>query len=428
MGHMDAAPTTPPAGDIPRGPLTRSSRSRVLAGVAGGLGEHTGLDPLVFRLGFVALTIFGGLGLLLYGLAWITIPGPSGTRTYRRMLGSIPRVLLFALVAWAGYLFLRDSGLLFSSYSRWSSGSVLAFALIVTGIVLLREERNLPASAARDDDGLSRLWLRRAERKRSPLGWLTIAVALLAVGVAGLLNNTGATTLPPGRYLAVALTVIGLGLVVAARYGSARFLVLVGLLLLPLAFVASPIEMPLRGRIASFYLSPRTADEIEPRYDVLLGDVVLDLGQLRRQELTRSINVEINAVAGHVTAYVPEWMDLTVSGKIDVGSYYSFAGTHDSGVDLELDQTAEGTKNEGSFSLDLRGGFVAVNIVRLDDREIWASQFQRARREAARQARIERRERRRERRREARQERQQSEERRARREGRRNERPGRRDG
>ena len=46
--------------------LRRSAGDRVLLGVAGGIGERIGVDPLVVRLGFVLLTLAGGVGVLCY--------------------------------------------------------------------------------------------------------------------------------------------------------------------------------------------------------------------------------------------------------------------------------------------------------------------------------------------------------------------------
>ena len=42
--------------------LERSSTDRMLAGVSGGLGRYFDLNPAVFRLGFVVLTLLGGAG------------------------------------------------------------------------------------------------------------------------------------------------------------------------------------------------------------------------------------------------------------------------------------------------------------------------------------------------------------------------------
>src|SRR4051812_6174053 len=65
-------PGPPPAPPAPR--LTRSRTDRVAGGVAGGLGRYFGVDPILFRIAFVALTIAGGAGLAAYGAAWLLLP------------------------------------------------------------------------------------------------------------------------------------------------------------------------------------------------------------------------------------------------------------------------------------------------------------------------------------------------------------------
>lgn len=45
-----------------------------MAGVAGGLGRYFGVDPVLFRVAFVVMTIFGGIGVLTYCLAWLFLP------------------------------------------------------------------------------------------------------------------------------------------------------------------------------------------------------------------------------------------------------------------------------------------------------------------------------------------------------------------
>ena len=58
-----------------RGPLRRSRRNRVIAGVCGGLGEFFGISPTWFRLGFLIALIPGGVpGLLVYFLMWLIVP------------------------------------------------------------------------------------------------------------------------------------------------------------------------------------------------------------------------------------------------------------------------------------------------------------------------------------------------------------------
>src|SRR5215212_5982043 len=57
-----------------RPPLRRSCTDKMLGGVCGGLAEHTGIDSLVWRVGFVALALAGGAGFLVYLLLWVLMP------------------------------------------------------------------------------------------------------------------------------------------------------------------------------------------------------------------------------------------------------------------------------------------------------------------------------------------------------------------
>src|SRR3954451_4885754 len=52
------APPAPAAG-VPHRRLLRSTTNRVLGGVCGGLAEYTGTDPLLWRVGFIALAVMG---------------------------------------------------------------------------------------------------------------------------------------------------------------------------------------------------------------------------------------------------------------------------------------------------------------------------------------------------------------------------------
>jgi phage shock protein C len=58
--------------------LRRSNRSRIIAGVCGGLGEFFGINPLWFRLIFLLALLPGGIpGLLIYLICWIVIPNAA---------------------------------------------------------------------------------------------------------------------------------------------------------------------------------------------------------------------------------------------------------------------------------------------------------------------------------------------------------------
>jgi phage shock protein C len=54
--------------------IRRSHDDRIISGVCGGLGRYANIDPVIVRILFVALTIFGGSGVLLYLAAWVAVP------------------------------------------------------------------------------------------------------------------------------------------------------------------------------------------------------------------------------------------------------------------------------------------------------------------------------------------------------------------
>lgn len=54
--------------------LHRRHCGRMLGGVAAGLADYFGVDPVLVRIGFVVLTFVGGLAVPLYLAGWALIP------------------------------------------------------------------------------------------------------------------------------------------------------------------------------------------------------------------------------------------------------------------------------------------------------------------------------------------------------------------
>jgi phage shock protein PspC (stress-responsive transcriptional regulator) len=80
---MTATPLPePPASEPSPRHLSRSSTNKVLGGVCGGLADYTGTDPLLWRVGFIALALMGA-GIFIYPLLWLVVPlsGPDGPAT-----------------------------------------------------------------------------------------------------------------------------------------------------------------------------------------------------------------------------------------------------------------------------------------------------------------------------------------------------------
>ena len=55
-------------------PLRRPFQGRMITGVAAGIGDYLGIDPLLVRIGFAALVVLGGAGIPLYLAGLLLIP------------------------------------------------------------------------------------------------------------------------------------------------------------------------------------------------------------------------------------------------------------------------------------------------------------------------------------------------------------------
>jgi phage shock protein C len=71
--------------------LYRSKSNRMVAGVCGGLGDYFSLDPVLFRILFVALAIAGGSGILIYIILIFVIPeeGVAGKVTVESVVEEV---------------------------------------------------------------------------------------------------------------------------------------------------------------------------------------------------------------------------------------------------------------------------------------------------------------------------------------------------
>jgi len=134
--------------------LYRSTTDKVIGGVSGGLGDYLNIDPVIIRIAFVLLAVFGGSGVLVYIIMWIVIPEQKynfGTKVdetvntdeegnpvvdpaaaNRRKNTSL--IAGIALIAF-GLLFLLDR--LIPLYNLWDFWPLL---LVVAGVLLIKPE------------------------------------------------------------------------------------------------------------------------------------------------------------------------------------------------------------------------------------------------------------------------------------------------
>ncbi len=123
--------------------LYRSREDRWIAGVCGGLARYFGMDPTPIRLGFILLSFWSGVGVLIYLIMVLVVPEEPSTQVVtdpvlpqehgledpeaRRM-----RMLGVILLLGGIYLLIRNVDLFSQTGER-----LVALLLIVGGFIVL---------------------------------------------------------------------------------------------------------------------------------------------------------------------------------------------------------------------------------------------------------------------------------------------------
>ncbi|MEW6152607.1 MAG: PspC domain-containing protein [Actinomycetota bacterium] len=333
--------------------LTRSRDDKVLGGLCGGLGRYFAVDPVVFRIAFVVLCFVGGTGFLLYLAGWLLVPDDRGTVEADQLVRSSGRTTALWVLGLVALL------LLFDGFDGWGPdrGFPLAAFLAVAGLVWLWSRRDNPPpgpgpgpgpeppadarptdarpSDARPTD--ARATEARAvgpalsgfepgpvaapsvaspsgASKAGPKSVLTaVTLSVLAI-IAGVLALAGASV---ATGLAVGLVVTGLALVIGAWRGRAGGLVPVGVLLSLALFVATVVDVPLRGGVGEREYRPAVLAEVRSPYRLGVGEMTVDLGRVSFPAASQTVVASVGI--GQLTVVVPAAVQVVVTATAGFG-------------------------------------------------------------------------------------------------------------
>src|SRR5436309_10992978 len=124
--------------------VRRDPERRVVAGVCAGIARYFGIDPLLVRIAFIAAAAAGGIGVVLYGAAWLLMPASEGEAAGVRIRGdraAIEVALGSALLLGSLLLAMRAIGL-------WVSDAVVWPLVLVAGGGALLWRQSLGGRAA----------------------------------------------------------------------------------------------------------------------------------------------------------------------------------------------------------------------------------------------------------------------------------------
>jgi phage shock protein PspC (stress-responsive transcriptional regulator) len=288
----------PPRDDEPMAEprrLTRSTESKYVAGVAGGLGRYFGLDPVLFRVAFGVSMVFGGIGIVAYIALWVFLPTEDGQPAFMENRSRATTVVAIAILAIVGFSVLRPPSFVLGP-------GLLACAVVIVLAVLLWRG----IGGGRGDDPA------RVVARGTLLLLLLVAALGAATGI-GVIAAVGG-----GTAVAILAVVAGLGLVAAGLLGGPRWLLLpVIVLVLPLA-VVSAAGIDLHGGVGHREYRPVSVAELHPEYRLGVGDLNLDLRNLELPPGTT--NVRLSVGVGDAKVRIPKGVCVTTDAAIGVGA------------------------------------------------------------------------------------------------------------
>jgi len=168
-------------------------------------------------------------------------------------------------------------------------------------------------------------------KETSYLGRITIGLVLVSLGVLAILDNIPGIPIEPQprHYIALATVVVGLGLIVGGFIGRARWLILIGALLVPTLLFSPVFEYEWNTDEFDRTVSPDTFTELEDSYALEVGNLVIDLTDLPWDGETVDLVARVDA--GNIEIWIPPGVGLEGEASVDVGHVGAF-GRESSGL------------------------------------------------------------------------------------------------
>lgn len=364
--------------------MKRSKDDRIVGGVCAGAAKYLNIDPVIVRVVIAVLTIAGFAGVIIYAAAWFLLPAEGDDKSVAadwfkldkneeqvRVAGLVGAVVL-AVVAvvgdggwfWGGapwilvpiafvyYLFVVRPR------RRRQAETALAAEYAVPGVDPADESARGAEFAAAKAGLVASTKYAKAKRERSwALTLLTMSVAAIAVAATGIYNayhdSPHWTT-----YVAVALGVVALGLLVSTLWGHGGPLIGIGVLLAITLAIGS--LMP-SGPIGTQAPTLTSAADVHAHYKHGIGELKLDLTEVSDPQALLGRTVEIDSGIGDTTITVPEGLNVTVNADVDAGEIRVFDRKVD-GTDTQLDYPA--VQSGPTLTLDIHHRLGGIEVIR----------------------------------------------------------------
>lgn len=325
--------------------LIRPTAGRMLAGVCGALGRATNTDPVLWRVLLAVLSVVGGIGVIVYVLGWLLLPAEGDSASpVEALLGRGHSATSPTVTVIGGGVVLLAFAVLVTEPLR---PGLLSLVLLAAVVLLLSRDRHAlagtvaagvrppepappapPAPPSPPYAGPPRTppvppVAPVSRPSRSRLYGLTFSVIVLVLGLLWVADLAG-QDIPGPAYIAAALAITGLGLVIGAWVGRACGLIALGLVLVVLLPTAEAVSRarhawpgaPIGGTIT---WHPHSLEEVAPEYHQAGGEIILDLTDIDFSAAQDPVGISVGLYVGNLVVIVPPEVDVMVAAKVGVG-------------------------------------------------------------------------------------------------------------
>jgi phage shock protein PspC (stress-responsive transcriptional regulator) len=313
--------TTP---DRARPRLVRPRRRRWIGGVCSGLADHFAVDPILFRIAFVGLAIFSGIGIVLYLAILLLVPEEGARHAPIHLLRSSWRIVLgLVVVLVAAGIALHAAGHAGNHGHRgaWGFGTGLV-SLALLGVVAALVWSRLRRPATEHE---------RTSADRRLLRWLACAIAVVAWSV--LMAVAGAWLGGIDGTLAAWLVLaLGALLVLSAFTRGARRLAFPAVAFAVAVAVIAAAHVDLHGGIGERVYRPRSLSEVRAGYELGAGHLEVDLRGIAFPPGATQLHVRLGM--GELVVLVPRNVCVATSAQLG-GGYVGALEQRSGGLDVD---------------------------------------------------------------------------------------------
>jgi phage shock protein PspC (stress-responsive transcriptional regulator) len=328
--------------------LVRSRSGRLIGGVCSGLGAHFDVDPILFRIAFVGLAIFSGVGIALYLAILLLVPEEGASRAPIYLGRSSWRSVLGVVVV------ILAAGIALHAAGHAGHRGVWGFGVGVGSLVLLGSIATLVWLRLRKPTGEQV----HTSGDRRLFGRLALVTAILVWAVIFALAGAWLAGID-GQLAAWAVVATGAALVLSAFTHRARWLVLPAVAFALSVAVIAAAHVDLHGGVGERTYRPQTLGEVRGGYQLGAGRLEIDLRDIAFPAGTTRLHVRLGV--GELVVLVPRGVCVATSAHIG-GGYVGALENRSGGLDVDWAERPSPPSGTPRLMLDGNVGLGALLV------------------------------------------------------------------